>query len=254
MKYYPVAVMQGLDRDGDPVYIDRAGVTDPSGLVKRFGREELYKYAVWLREGVFSGEWQEDYYRRVGRRVRRMTIIFDLHGFSSKQMNSVAVEGLKISTRMVQENYPGQLKRMIIVRAPAIFRAFWGIMKHLIPKANHKRILFAPGQDAYLEFLEQYMDRRVLPPCLDPEKGEGHVVKDLLGVELHGGELPPPSDNDFLRLDMFKSDATANTEIEDVSERSKGLVGKCVRAKRLASGYWETPARGLFTVYASSMS
>ena len=61
MEYYPGAILQGVDREGDPIFVGRLGVTDLVGMMDRFGREELIQYAIWVRELVSRGEWVQDY-------------------------------------------------------------------------------------------------------------------------------------------------------------------------------------------------
>jgi hypothetical protein len=50
LDYYPGAILQGLDKEGDPVYVGRLGVTDGAGILRQYGREEMIRHAIWFCE------------------------------------------------------------------------------------------------------------------------------------------------------------------------------------------------------------
>ena len=39
-RYYPGAMLKGYDKEGDPVYLERLGVTDAPGLLARLGKRK----------------------------------------------------------------------------------------------------------------------------------------------------------------------------------------------------------------------
>jgi hypothetical protein len=81
-EYFPGAVLKGLDRESDPIYVGRVGVTDAAGLLAKYGEDELVRYSIWIRELVSRGDWMTEYKESQGRPVKRVTIIEDLHGLS----------------------------------------------------------------------------------------------------------------------------------------------------------------------------
>ena len=60
VQHFPGAILQGLDKDGDPIFLSRTGVTDGAGLVQKYGRDEMIRHAIWLRELVARGEWIQE--------------------------------------------------------------------------------------------------------------------------------------------------------------------------------------------------
>lgn len=88
LDYYPSAILHGLDHDGDPIYLERAGATDASSLLKRFGHDGLIKHIVWLRELCGRGEWIQEHEARMGRPITQVTIVYDLAGLNARHMKS----------------------------------------------------------------------------------------------------------------------------------------------------------------------
>jgi CRAL/TRIO domain len=79
-------ILHGFDRDGDPIYVERGGAFDTS-LLKKLGHDELLKYAIWTRELHTRGEWLDRFERLQARRMRAITVIYDLKGNSTKHLN-----------------------------------------------------------------------------------------------------------------------------------------------------------------------
>jgi len=75
--FYPGAVLQGCDREGDPVFLMRPGVGNSLGLMQEFGVEESRKCLRWLREQVEFGPWREEFEREHGRPIKRLLHIED---------------------------------------------------------------------------------------------------------------------------------------------------------------------------------
>jgi hypothetical protein len=71
---------QVADQQVDPVYVGRIGATDGAGIFKRYGKEEMFRHAIWMRELVSTGEWIQWYEQEQTRPVRRMKLIEDLEG------------------------------------------------------------------------------------------------------------------------------------------------------------------------------
>lgn len=64
-------------------------------------------------------------------------------------------------------------QRVIIIRAPSIFRYIWAVCKHFFRQSLRRKMIFAGSN--YLEVLDEFIDRHVLPPSIDPE-GYGCVA------------------------------------------------------------------------------
>lgn len=204
--YIATSMLKGVDYEGDPVYVERAGVVDGVGLVKRFDKEALLKHTVWLRELTASGVWRQDYEREHGHKPRQLTIVFDLHGLSSHQAKKDVINVFKELVSYTADKYYGVSKRMIIIRAPAIFRMVWRIAKNFYDPEVQKKMIFA-NKD-YLGTIDQYMDRDILPPCINP-KGHGVTARGF-PPKLEGGLIPASLEVDDDEIDTKATQPTYN--------------------------------------------
>lgn len=54
---YPGAILKGNDLRGDPIFVNRTGVTDIVGLLETYGQEAMIQYEIYRREsGMISSE------------------------------------------------------------------------------------------------------------------------------------------------------------------------------------------------------
>ena len=189
MDYYPGAVLKGRDKDGDPVYVGRLGVTDGVGLLERFGEEEMIKHAIWIRELATRGKWVEDFEKETGKPIRRSTLVEDLHGLSRRVLSTKMLTFYGKLMRLDQDNYCESCKKLIIIRAPTVFRMAWSLAKHFFDAGVVKKMIFTGSSD-YLDVLDKYMDREILPAVMCAE-GKGDVLEGMPS-RFEGGLLPPP--------------------------------------------------------------
>ena len=186
-RYYPGAMLKGRDKEGDPIYIERLGVTDAPGLLNQLGEDEMIKHAIWTRELISKGKWIQKYEKTQERPVRRITIIEDLDGLSRRMLWGGTLSAYKKIMRLDQDNYCETAKKLIIIRAPWVFRMIWGIVSYFFDPGVVAKMTFC-GHDDYLDVLEKHMDLRVLPKELY-ENGEG-VAEDECPPHFDGGVIP----------------------------------------------------------------
>jgi len=167
------AMLHGFDRDGDPIYVERGGATDAGALLKEFGQDEIVKYAIWTRELHTRGAWIERFERLQTRRIRAITVVYDLKGLCTSHMNRKVLDLFGEVMKVSHANYPGPIKRIIIIRAPSIFRYIWAVVKHFFRQSARDKMIFANKN--YLEVLDKFIDRSVLPPSIAPD-GRGQVA------------------------------------------------------------------------------
>ena len=124
---------------------------------------------------------------------------------------------------------------MIIIRAPSIFNLAWGLCKHVFPKGAVKKMVFS-GPNNYLQVLDQYIDREVLPPCIVPG-GKGQVAIDM-PTRLDGGIIP---DDVCIAEEVPDSEEASfagyesSTSLESASESD---ASERVRCKKITHGCW----------------
>jgi CRAL/TRIO domain len=104
------AILEGLDREGDPIYVERGGATDVTHLLKTYGRDELIQFAIWTRELHTRGAWIEAYEKRQGRRIKGVTVVYDLKGMSTKHLNPKVLDLFGEIMKFSQAYYPGPIK------------------------------------------------------------------------------------------------------------------------------------------------
>lgn len=170
----PIAFLKDYDSDGDPVYLERGGACDTKGLLNRFSVDEIMRHAIWLREVQCDGEWLHEYKRRQGRGVRNITVVYDLEGLSASHVHPSVLSLFQQMMQMTDDYYPGPIKRMIIIRAPTMFRFAWQTIKHFFSQESRDQMIFA-GSD-HLAELSKWMDVSILPPCINPVNGRGETA------------------------------------------------------------------------------
>ena len=77
---------------------------------------------------------------------------------------------------------------MVIIRAPAVFRYVWPIVKHVFPPSAHEKMTFS-GPHNHEEVLSRFMDLSVLPPVISPQHGRGFAAEGM--PQRFEGGIPP---------------------------------------------------------------
>jgi CRAL/TRIO domain len=190
VNYFPGAVLQGLDKDGDPIFLSRVGVTDAAGMLQRYGHEEMIKHAIWLRELLCTGQWMQQYEKVHNKPVKRAIVIEDVHEIqlfpivSNRPLLSLYAEIMRLD----QDNYPEAAKKIFIIRAPVLFRLVWNIVQHFFDTNVREKMVFT-GRSNFIEVLSQHIDIAVLPSCVVPEIGKGSPLEGM-PPNFEGGPLP----------------------------------------------------------------
>ncbi|CAB9510297.1 SEC14-like protein 5 [Seminavis robusta] len=188
---FPASVLRGYDKDGDPIYFQRTAdgaFQDTQGMMD---------YITHQRERDLTrrprGGWQRDVYEReMGRRVARMTVVIDLQGFQRDHWPL-------LQAHLTQEYYVGVAKRILLVRAPPLFKAMWRLKRHFLDPAMVK-LVTSTGQHV----LEQYIDPQVLPPSLG---GSGGVMPEYERVVQQ--QRGAPFSKHLHKLSSSETDATS---------------------------------------------
>lgn len=185
--YTPGALLEGLDLEGDPIFVSRTGVTDGKGLLAKFGEDEVVKYAIWVREKIGRGQWMKEFEEKRGRPLKQLTVIEDLlgpGGLPSSQEFKMFGKVMKLD----KEYYCESSKKIIGIRTPFIFRASWTIVKHFFDSQMVAKMEFS-GSSGYEEVLSKYVNIETLPSELVPGVGKGDVAAGMV-YNFKGGTLP----------------------------------------------------------------
>jgi hypothetical protein len=169
----PICVLQGTDKESDSIYLARLSTGDLYAIFKHFGINAMVDYVIFIRELTNRPEFWKPYEQATGHRVRRYTVIFDLEGLGAQHLRSNIRSAMKQTSRISQDFYAGWCKRILIIRAPAIFTYVWGVLKHIYDP-QLLEVIHVSGHHDYLKVLDKYVDREVLPSSLFSEgKGRG---------------------------------------------------------------------------------
>ena len=188
--HYPGAVLAGLDNEGDPIFLSRLGVTDAAGMLQRYGHNEMINHAIWLRELLCTGQWMQEYEKIHKRPVKRALVIEDVHGIQLLQIacNRPLLSLYADIMRLDQDNFPEAAKKIIIIRAPALFHIIWNVVQHFFDANVREKMIFTTRNN-YIEILSQHLDISVLPSCIIPEFGKGCALEGMPS-NFEGGRLP----------------------------------------------------------------
>ena len=197
--YFPGAILQGQDYQGDPIFVAQSGSTDLAALIEWYGREEMIQHAIWLRESLTNGPCLEEYKQEQGRPVRTVTLVDDLHGLSCKHLSHKVLSIFGKILMLDQANYCKLAKKIIIIGAPTIFTWVWALAKPFFDPGVVKKMVFC-GTSDYRKVLSEYMKLEVIPSCKVPE-GKGGVVASM-PPRLEGG-LPPLHEEEELESQLY---------------------------------------------------
>ncbi|CAB9507743.1 SEC14-like protein 4 [Seminavis robusta] len=196
---YPACMLAGLDKDGDPILVNRIGSYDALGMHQQVGSDAMLDVDSFLLElfstrsnGIPSHlDWQQYHYEPMtGKRFSQFTVVVDLHGLSVRQFRPALFGLLQESAHSNQYHYPGLAKRVIVNRAPKIFRMGWNIVKNFYDEQSMRLLKFVTDDD-YLEELQKYMDVEVLPAVINPVNGKGKQMPGYMEkIKLEGGRIP----------------------------------------------------------------
>lgn len=202
--YAPIFLLKGLDKDGDPIFVQRIGKFDAWGIHQRLGEAAMIEANRFVQEmhtsrdiGIPKGwRWQTEYYEPLmGRRVTQFTILIDLDGLGPQLLRPALFSFLQTTSRIAQDHYPGLAKRLIFVRAPRIFKMAWKVAVRFFDPRVHHKFIFSNHYD-YLEVLSEYMDLEVLPAVIFPEGSGTQMPGFFEKIHMEGGPLPSSSDDD----------------------------------------------------------
>lgn len=228
----PCALLQDYDLEGDPVFVERGGAVDVGMGLREFGKDALIKHSIWARELFTRGIWIDEYERRQGRKVKAVTCVYDLKGLSVKHLDPSSMGVLRDIVQFAKAYYPGKVKRVIIIRAPPIFRAIWSICKHFFLQSLREKMIFA-GKD-YLKVLDRYIERSVLPACI-AEGGRGCTAPGLPAII---GTVPQRNTHKQLPplIGAFEKHLS---DVEETDEEDSSIASSVsVSGTVLAKGYW----------------
>ncbi|KAM5238119.1 SEC14-like protein 4 [Ctenodactylus gundi] len=139
IQLYDSGGLCGYDYEGCPVWFDIIGTMDPKGLLLSAPKQELIRKRIKVCELLqHECELQS---LRLGKKIEKMVMVFDVEGLSLKHLWKPAVEVYQQFFAILEANYPETVKNLIIVRASKLFPVAFNLVKSFIGEETREKIV-----------------------------------------------------------------------------------------------------------------
>jgi len=215
-QHYPSCFLDSVDKDGDPIWLDRTGAADPMGCLRRYGNDTFCNYVLWVRETGLRGDFARDYETssKSGLPPIQVTAIMDMEGLCRRHLIPALLQPLEEGITILQSFYGVALaKRLLIIRAPMIFRIVWSIAQHFCSDDLKRKIIFCNARNL-LPMLDKYIDREALPSCIAPLEGKAQPAPGFSPNLLGLGEMPEALASELVTSTSPKTSTTASLKTQ----------------------------------------
>ena len=185
-KFYPGG-FYGFDRDGRPVFYEPLGQVDFWGILHTVKPEEIVQFKrTHCQEAKVI--WQDQEKKLETKIENYTTLVLDAEGAGRKHLWKPGLDAFKSTVNLYDTEFPELRKRIIVIRAPAIFPILFSLVKPFLKESTKDKIIVA-GSD-WKEVLQKYIEPNQIPvhyggTATDEsgsEKCEKHIV--------YGGDVP----------------------------------------------------------------
>ncbi|XP_075800219.1 SEC14-like protein 4 isoform X2 [Microtus pennsylvanicus] len=180
IQLYDSGGLCGYDYEGCPVWFDIIGTMDPKGLLMSASKQDMIRKRIRVCELLqHECELQS---QKLGRKIERMVMVFDVEGLSLRHLWKPAVEVYQQFFAILEANYPETVKNLVIIRAPKLFPVAFNLVKSFMGEETQKKIVilgdnwkqellkFMSPDQLPVEFGGTMTDPDGNPKCLTKEK------------------------------------------------------------------------------------
>jgi len=130
-------------RDGTPLFVIRAGHSNPKQLVSNVSRDTILEFLMFTKEEALVR--CDEATRRTGRLVK-MLVINDLDGTSLRTSSRKFAKILGDSSKLAEVVYPQLMERTVIVNPPTVFKIMFKFAKVFMSKRTLAKLSVCPGK------------------------------------------------------------------------------------------------------------
>ena len=163
------------DRLGRPIYIQHLGQINIRALSKVTTEERMLLFHIQEYERALQYIFPACSLV-AGKHISQTLAVMDLKGVGLRHLSSDVKRILGAITRTDQDNYPETLGKTLIINAPAVFRAIWGIVKPMLDVRTQAKIHVCASD--YMPELVRWVDPENIPSYLGG-KSQGSLLDDL---------------------------------------------------------------------------
>ncbi|CAG2230641.1 Retinal-binding protein [Mytilus edulis] len=186
MRKYLTGGFCGHAKDGSPIRVELFGNLDLKGLMRSTKKSDFVKNKLHECEWTVS-DWAEQS-KKLGRPVDGMTVICDMADIGT---SALWIPGIKLHLHLVkvlEDNYPEMLKRLLVINAPLIFPLLHKIARPLLSEDTRQK-LYVKG-DNYKDLLLSFIDAENLPACYGGTLTDPDGNANCTTMICQGGPVP----------------------------------------------------------------
>ncbi|XP_023561560.1 putative SEC14-like protein 6 [Octodon degus] len=183
---YGASGICGQDYEGSPVWYHIVRNLDLKGLFFSASKQDLLRSKYQSCERLMHQ--CEEQTQKLGKKVEKVTAIFDLEGLGLQHLWKPGVELAQEFLSALEANYPEFLKHIIVVRAPSLFAVAFNLVKSYLNEDTHRKVVLLG--DNWKQELTKFISPDQLPmefggTMTDPDGNPKCLTKIN-----YGGEVP----------------------------------------------------------------
>lgn len=178
--------MLGVDKEGSMVRVELFGKLDIAGLLRSCTVQELEMKKLHQCELIKRHCLEQT--KKLGRRVDGVTIVFDMEDTTSSALWMPGIQMYLHLVKVLEDNYPEMMKRLMVVNAPTILPILWNLGKPLISEDMSRKIFFY-GDD-YKERLLEHISADNLPAYFGGDLRDPDGNPRCVTMLKQGGKVP----------------------------------------------------------------